>query len=441
MNTILPAEPYRSFDAGGGSTASLYLVDFDKAGNCTSLGNRRRILEEVAKGSFTDVHVYSHGWNNVFNEATDHYSEFFSEYFKLRAAEGLDDGEYRPLLVGVLWPSTALLSEAERGPGLAGPIDAAVMELADELPAASRTRFLALAGSPTRLEREAALELASLLCPVLELEGRHGEGFVADITPESIVTDWESSATSAAAPGDGRPGTLPAIAPEQAGVVRSAGGGGLLSPKELIRKATVYLMKDRAGAVGANGVSSLLAEILSGSRARVHLTGHSYGAKVVLSALAQGELPREATSVLLLQAAINTYCFASSIPGNEGREGGYRRVLERIRIPLLTTFSSHDSALNDFFPIALRRDIDLGEPRTAGLAGKYAALGAIGPSGMKTGEAEQVAMLDRPARYRFGEARMLALNGSGGAIRSHGDVRNPYTEWALANLVEAGRMQ
>jgi pimeloyl-ACP methyl ester carboxylesterase len=76
----------------------------------------------------------------------------------------------------------------------------------------------------------------------------------------------------------------------------------------VIRLASVYQMKDRAGRVGASGVRELLEDLLAKNEtARLHLLGHSYGAKVLLSALATATLMpgRKAHSMLLLQPAVS----------------------------------------------------------------------------------------------------------------------------------------
>src|SRR5690606_15613941 len=58
-----------------------------------------------------------------------------------------------------------------------------------------------------------------------------------------------------------------------------------LDPRRIIRLLTVAIMKDRAGVVGHGGVGKVLQTLLDHSAARIHLIGHSYGAKVMLSAL------------------------------------------------------------------------------------------------------------------------------------------------------------
>ncbi len=206
-----------------------------------------------------------------------------------------------------------------------------------------------------------------------------------------------------------------------------------LNPREIIRKATVYQMKDRAGTVGASGVGPMLRQLLSIGGPRIHLMGHSFGGKVVLSALTVPSHPRRVESVLLLQPAINHLCFAEDV---DGRRGGYRPALDRTIRPILSTFSSMDSPLGCFFHLAVRRDGDLAEQRIAAAPSQFAALGGFGPGGLAPGESNTIEIPAPPSRYPALPAgvKIRALDGSADRITGHGDVRNPFTEWALVSL-------
>jgi hypothetical protein len=57
-------------------------------------------------------------------------------------------------------------------------------------------------------------------------------------------------------------------------------GGFSFDPRDMLRVATVWTMKARAGKVGAVGVGPLVRHILRrDSVARLHLVGHSFGAR------------------------------------------------------------------------------------------------------------------------------------------------------------------
>ncbi|HEX5632827.1 MAG TPA: hypothetical protein VFX50_06340, partial [Gemmatimonadales bacterium] len=221
---------------------------------------------------------------------------------------------------------------------------------------------------------------------------------------------------------------------EDYGAVTGAAGGpqaaGLLDaldPRNAIRMFTVWQMKDRAGTVGAKGVGPLLRELLAACDAQVHLIGHSYGAKVVLSAVGYGDAApaRPVASMLLLQPAVSHLCFA----------GGYQRVPDRVAGSIFSTYSRHDFPLRNTFHLALRREADLREARIA--AGdeppsRYAALGGYGPREAR----EKLVPIQPPGQaYALDPAVKVYGLQAHEAIRGHGDISNPATWWALYSQV------
>lgn len=180
----------------------------------------------------------------------------------------------------------------------------------------------------------------------------------------------------------------------------------------------------------------MLAEVLRESEARVHGAGHSFGARVMMSAIAVEPLPRRVRSLLLLQAAVNRWCFAPDVLGS-GRPGGYHVVLDRVELPILTTFSPNDAALRQVFHLVMRGS-HVGEPDIAAVVDtdRYGALGGFGPAGL--GDASLKVPMSLPdERYDLaGGHAVIALDGAG-PIGDHGDISNPATWWALHNLVES----
>jgi hypothetical protein len=445
----LPPGPFAQIATIQGADAPLYVIPFDKRGRCEGPKTRERLLADARSGAFTDVHVFSHGWNNVFKDAIGLYREFFEEYFALRAERGVSNASYSPLLVGIIWPSTALMSDSEQGPQFAATAspserDAALAEeqlglreIAGELADGDVERFYELATLDRPLTRDEALELARILLPIFARNDASGEQLPQTVTVEGLVKAWEMTAANrpavAGAGGMGGAGSLPdddagpAAGPSAAGIL------DFLDPRQIVRGASVYLMKDRAGTVGASGVGPMVRDLLAIDGVRVHLMGHSFGAKVVLSALTVPSHPRQVESLLLLQPAINHLCFADNV---DGRTGGYRPALDRVVRPILSTFSSEDRPLANFFHLGVRRDADLAEQRIAGAPSKFAALGGFGPGGLLDGESVTIEIPDPPAPYPAKEdgVKICALDGSADRITGHGDVRNRFTEWALVSL-------
>jgi hypothetical protein len=445
----LEIEPIDRIPSASGS-APVYLVPFDKVGKCEGPKTLEHVLGEARSGPFNHVHIISHGWNNVFKDAVSLYREFFTGYFDLRKANGISDQDYKPLLIGIIWPSTALVSDDDATPRFAATLPPEVEEadqfakqaLASEIRDEDVARFHELANLRRALSHDEALEFAHLLMPILDRKDPVGEEISQKVTPERLVKAWEDAQRPAAQDRSrqtGEAGMLPvdeeaaspAPVPQQPA---SAGFFDFLDPVKIVRTASVFQMKDRAGTVGSFGVSPIVQE-LAGLPLKIHLTGHSFGAKVVLSALCHPDADLKVRSMLLLQPAVNYLCFAKNI---QGHPGGYVKALDRVELPILTTFSSHDSPLTAFFHVALRRDGDLAEQRIAGAPSQFAALGGFGPGGMEDGTSTTLDIAGPPEQYKLQQPgiRLIALDGSKDArINSHGDVRNRFTEWALVNLV------
>ncbi|MEV4174070.1 hypothetical protein [Nonomuraea sp. NPDC049709] len=387
----------------------------------------------------SDVFLFSHGWNNDWAAAASQYGRFITSYLTLRRREWPRPGrDYRPLLAGVHWPSTALVAPWERGPKIAGAVERSgsvideVTALGESLGVKDRQRLYDLADRD-RLDDVRARDLAELLAPLLADEGQDELGRAGVSGADDLLGIWarlsrppvSSSGGFIDEPTDQPVEETPFPAPTV------AGGLGWLDPRNAVRVATVLLMKDRAGVVGSRGVADLLAALCR-TQARIHLIGHSYGAKVILSALcAPSSVPRPVDSVLLLQPAVSCYCFATKVAGDD-HPGGYHAAVERCVQPIVTTFSRKDVPLTSLFHWAVRRRSDLGEVRIAGVPSRYAALGGYGPQGRED-ETAVIQPVAPPERYAFGKP-IVAIQADE-MIGGHGDVTGEACAWALLNQV------
>lgn len=431
-----------------------WLLKFDKSGACISPRTRQALLERLAANQATPVLVFSHGWKNEYGDALALYTGFLKELQTHLDQRGA--GRPKPLFVGIIWPSTWL--SFDTGPEIAAEpalsrqegADAFKRELAGNLAdPAQRDAFYALCDAP-HLGADDALKLAGLVVDALAAQPAASTSDAAEkgardagvmlAGARALGTLGQGAASPGEQPGAGGLGEGGTVDQGPAAGPRDAGMLGLLDPRELLRVASVYQMKDRAGTVGWNGVSALVHDILVRSRAPLHMAGHSFGAKVVLSAILACQLPpdRKVASALLLEPAISYLCFASQVPGSEGT-GGYRDVLGKIGKSLLMTYSAHDFPLHDVFHLALRRREDLGEVHVSGAPGtaagappnEFAALGGYGPRG--AGE-RLLQPLPEPGSIVEIPAPLVPLAFDGtqfDRIRSHGDVANPYTTWLM----------
>jgi hypothetical protein len=453
MTSAIPAGPFEYIQINGANQAPLYLIQFDKKGRCEAPLTRLELIKAIASGEFTDIHIFSHGWNNIFKEALERYRSFFSGYLSIRSNFGLENsGAYKPLFVGIMWPSTALVLPWEEGPDFAGAgqrdqyvveDQLALQELASDLPEDMLSRFYELSQRGRTLTPPEGLEFAEILLSIFQRPDAE-LGIYETITANDLLDFWLKTSGSSLTDRSGEGGFAPDDDTSSDKTPSAAGILDYLDPRNVIRFATVWQMKDRAGTVGANGVGPMLQEILKGKNqnTRVHLMGHSYGAKVVLSALCYpSNLTGNVASLLLLQPAISYLCFGTNIDG-KGTDGGYRKALKRIDGPIFSTFSKNDAPLTKFFHIAVRRNSDLGEQKIAGVPpSQYAALGGFGPGGMEAGESTTVIMPAVGTKYPIEDAKIFGIDGSNNKITGHGDISNEFTEWALLNLVSGDQLR
>ena len=447
MPATLPAGPYRVLQTVEGAALPYYVLPFDADGVCTGPQTFLHLLEAAA--GYSDIFLFSHGWNNDWAAATQRYEEFIQGVQSLRREHHLPvPAGYKPLLVGIFWPSQALAwFESEVGPGFAAGGDPAaqaaqadllqrvLQDIATALPKASRARFFELA-TASELPPAQAQELAVLLAGATQADSEDGRAAPAaqDLlaAASSLATpepDYDAVGTIDTAPA--APGAGPAAAFGFGDLL------GALDPRNLLKPFTVWQMKDRAGVVGQHGVAPVLLGLLQRSNARVHLLGHSYGCKVVMTArCTPPALPRPVHSALLLQPAVSQYAFAAEVPG-VGAAGGFARARQRVCQPIVATYSANDVPLTKLFHVSVRRSDDLGELQFAGEGSspsRYAAMGGFGP---QASQARFVSIQDPGGAYTLGTSGdVLAVNGTR-CISGHGDINVPAAWWLSYLLATA----
>ena len=338
MAGTLPAGPFGSLRLAG-HDVPFYVIPFDKDGALQAPATADRLVSDVAASvgaadaapRVTDVIAVVHGWNTDFKGALALARDLISRLDATIACHGPPRADFRPLVVSISWPSI-VLSSSDAPAMAAAPMDDFDLDglsvLAQEIVAPEkRGEFYELAQAGD-LDRDKALRLAELLAPLYagadsDLPGSGGSeprGTVAAwIEAQARLAEAEGPVVVSGPSGPRLPdtgGTPAAAGPQAAGLL------DILDPRNVVRLATVLLMKDRAGVVGFHGVGPLVARIL-GARAdvRVHLVGHSYGCKASLSAVSTG-LPRRARSLLLLQPALSFLALSDDVP-KLGKPGGY----------------------------------------------------------------------------------------------------------------------
>ncbi len=447
--------PFEKIPYALDKSVDLYLLRFDRSGNLLSPASLEALLKTV--GDYTDVFMFSHGWNNIFSVAVERYKQFAAKYIDQRKKLNLKlPDPYRPVLVGVIWPSTSLVMPWETGPQIAAAGDSTagriqeemlqmVLHELDDQRGAILAEFVD-AGEVT--DKRDAETLAGIIRAALIPPDEPDIGTAP--TSDEIIASWAAlDELGGGKPAIVRkPGDFSTISDDQQPAPDlSAAGGFSLDPRNLLRMATVWTMKGRAGVVGAAGVGPVLCQILTNSQARVHMVGHSFGARVVLSAIASEPGPsRKVHAVLLLQPAINRWCFADSVTplakkNQAGQPGGYHVILDRVERPIFTTYSDADEPLSKAFHLAVRGNI--GEVNIAAvfdeLKYRCGALGGYPPEGIASGLDTRNACEPGVDGYDTDDdCRVLAIFGGHHdgqtLIKGHGDVVTDVTAWMLHTL-------
>jgi len=442
MSTTLPAGPYRTLKTVENEEFPYYIIPYDKDGNCEGPKTRDHLID--AAHGYSDIFLFSHGWNNDWKIATNRYESFIKGFQSLRKQYELTmPSGYKPLLVGIFWPSqTMAWFDSEKGPNFASSNpevqdDEALMineinrDVASALPRENRIRFYELAQAQS-LNKTEAMELAKMLA---HISSPDNDG-ISTVAPSAL--DLLAAATSLETP-EPDYNAVGVVGNVEGSPVAAFGLDDIFStldPRNIIKPFTVWQMKDRAGKVGAEGVAPLLKALLERSSARVHLLGHSFGCKVVMTAATMpANLPRQVESALLLQPAVSQYAFCPSVP-ERNVPGGFFKALERVRRPIVATFSANDNALTKLFHLAVRRSYDIGELQYAS-GGSPSPFGALGGFGPQESNAKIIDIFDPIIDYDLsGSKCIIGINGTR-TISSHGDITIPSTCWLAYKLATA----
>ncbi len=353
-------------------------LTFNETGQLTSPASSGDFLTQVAAQGIQDLFVFSHGWMTSADTAAALYATMFP--LLRTAAQGV------PRLgklgfAGIYWPSlwfpptpatppaqggsaqadedgaaplsagTAALSGAEIAaalvPGFADPAEqkmiAQIGQLIDD------GQVMAETGQPDSAKQLQITQISqlikSLTPPPPSTEGAEDQGETALLTTGNPKDDYQQAA---AVFGDQAAG----------GAAQGIGdwfGNALNGAKDALRVFSYYTMKARAGTIGQAGLGPLLSALRAQSPGtRVHLIGHSFGARLVSFALAGISAPAASPvgSLTLVQGAFSHWSFAGPAGNPFGAPGSLNGTGGRVHGPLAATFTSYDWAVGVWYPKA-----------------------------------------------------------------------------------------
>jgi hypothetical protein len=406
--------------------------------------DERNAALDLAAGGATDLLVVSHGWNNDMADARSLYARVAASMRDVVDASPPDGYDDRALaVIGVLWPSKRF-ADTDLIPGGAAAVGGGAG--ADDI----RREIDELAEFLDRDDASQPLKQAKDLVDDLGDDAGAQRAF-AELIRQAIagvpVDDEDASAEFFDQDGAalmerlGRPVFVGAPPPGSMATTGGALGlgdvlsGAFRAARNLLNVATYYEMKARAGAVGGSGVADLLADARKASAdLRIHLAGHSFGARVVTAAAAAGDGALPIASMSLLQAAFSHYGFADD--WEPGKDGLFRPVVltHRISGPTIITHTQNDKAVGIAYAIASR----IAGQVAAAIGDKTDKYGGLGRNGaQKTPEAVDQELLAAGASgydLRAGRLHNLLADAF---VDSHSDIDGREVAYGVLSAVAA----
>jgi hypothetical protein len=400
----------------------------------------------------TDLMVFAHGWNNDRGQATSLYRRFFEQVpGMLPAGAGVGLG-----FVGVIWPSKRWADEAipTAAAGAAAAFAGAGGAAAGSPPSPpDRDLVEDLKDVFTAPEQRAALDqMAALLAdrPDDQAELRRfqslmGQLSVGDDARPAAEDDGETAMVT-----DNAEAVFGRFA-RAAGPGRDEGGAaaGFGNPfqrlwngaKEALRQLTYFEMKKRAGVVGQSGLGPLVGRLTAAApELRVHLLGHSFGARLASFTLAglpdPGAGVSPVKSLLLIQGAFSHFAFADALPEDPGRGGALKGMASRVDGPLAATFSTHDLAVGKLYPLASLTSRD----DSAAADDLLYRWGGMGHDGAQAVAANPVTLGPAGQAYELPAGSFTNFDGNavisqgGPPSGAHSDIFHPEVVWAAVSV-------
>jgi len=401
-------------------------IRFDEKGQLADDG---QLPAQLPDRHLSDLFVFCHGWNNSLASARD----LCQEMFFLLSQQVDEHAVGRPVgTVGVFWPSLVFPEDDPTAPPVTPPTG-------EQLAQALAPAFLPQ-------QQQALNKIGELLDtkPADSAKLREAHGLIRSLvsSPNLDATEDSGEKTILTQP-------TAAVFGHFAGMSKTREDAQGLpdvfnhlwdGAREALRVASYYEMKNRAGVIGQTGLGPLISRLVSaGAGPRLHLLGHSFGARLAAFALSGLPTNRQGTaspvkSLTLIQGAFSHFTFARPMPIDTARNGALAGARAWVDGPLLATFSAADRALGWWYPTASllsHSDSESAQDLTY-------RWGAMGHDGYQQPDATEIVLQPAGKPYTFGKTRFYRLNSDAviAADQSpisgaHSDIRHPEVVWAL----------
>ena len=429
-------------------------IEFTKDGKLFDPSQLEALESRVS--DFTDLLVFSHGWNNDMADARKLSADFLE-----KVEDVIEEGivpEVNGRVFGaaiVLWPSkkftheelipgggaaslggggnTAsierILEELKNDPGRLGethvsPVRAGIVDKAIAL-------LPQLEGS-AEAQKEFVFLLRSLVSPgEAHADDGSAEFFVRE--PSEIFAEMSDEVVAPLGPKAGGSAGLGNTGGGAAGL-RDVIGGVLGAARRIANFTTYYQMKERAGMVGRLGLNQVIRRLRSKKPPlRIHLIGHSFGGRVVTAAADALDDNTPAVTLTLLQAAYSHNGLGANFDGSH--DGFFRNVIARKRVagPILITHTKNDLAVGIAYPLASR----LSHTKASAMGDENDPYGGLGRNGAQftpeaKGKAQFLAELTdkQPGPYKFIPGGVYNLKADR-FIGDHNDICKHQVAYAM----------
>jgi hypothetical protein len=402
------------------------------------------ILHELKDQPITDVFIFSHGWRGDIDDAKEQYDSWVTA---MAACDGDLQAmrkarpDFRPLLVGLHWPSLPFGNEKLKAYQAQGKITSEQQIQSEfdfyekQFPNTPRVR------AALRTIRTAAQDP-----PPDELSEALSLAF------KDLQTDTETHTSGTKLPTEeyGEQFNPDRLYKQ----IQAQNRGPLLKAtddlswwQKMLGYQSFWRMKKRAllfGETGAHQLLNSMQQAADGRAVRFHLMGHSFGC-IVASGCVKGPdstiaVAKPVDSLCLVQGALSLWSYCSDIDAeaagkNSGRRGPaghfYPIVARRlVNGPIITTQSEHDSAVCRMYPLAAWwGGTRVYGPKERSLP-EYGAVGEFGLRGPSVhGTDLFVKRSDEPYEFRSGgiynlECSLIICNGDGPS-GAHSDICHP----------------
>ncbi|MBY5835541.1 hypothetical protein J3P71_30750 (plasmid) [Rhizobium leguminosarum] len=379
-------------------------LEFDKTG-AIDPATTTSLAALLNQPGTTDLVVMSHGWKNTKDDARKLYGTLWANARKKLAP----DKASHTVVAGVVWPAKAYRTDFDTqtlvtgggGAQAAGGTPAPVKDLAEEDFKDVLADFEDLFGPDGTATAEKARAAAETLDETtsLFLVRRGNEAIGAPRSDTELKADAEPIALATEDANSAKVLMEGLVPPPTFNLESSVGeaqglgdfvSGVISGPRaavaRFLNQLTYYEMKKRAGIVGEALTKNVLSKLVLQQPIRLHLVGHSFGARLVAAA-ANGLAPvpkLEFFSLTLLQGAFSHNGFAKEI--KPGLAGAFPDVVGKPTGPICITHTHNDLACTLAYALASRLSRDIA--KSIGDANdEFGAMGANGPQHLKAGQA------------------------------------------------------